>query len=40
VERFEQTLKKWLTAQPDVGTLQEFQDQLDTFVDEYNHRRP
>lgn len=40
VERFQQTLKKWLTAQPETGTLQELQTQLDTFVDEYNHRRP
>jgi transposase InsO family protein len=40
VERFQQTLKKWLTAQPEAGTLQQLQDQLDAFVDEYNHRRP
>lgn len=40
VERFQQTLKKWLTAQPEAATLQALQDQLDTFVDEYNHRRP
>ncbi len=40
VERFQQTLKKWLTAQPEAATLQELQDQLDAFVDEYNHRRP
>ena len=40
VERFQQTLKKWLTAQPDAGTLKDLQDQLDVFVDEYNHRRP
>lgn len=40
VERFQQTLKKWLTAQPDAGTLDELQNQLDAFVDEYNHRRP
>ena len=40
VERFQQTLKKWLTAQPEAGTLKELQDQLDAFVDEYNHRRP
>ena len=32
--------KKWLTAQPDAGTLDELQNQLDAFVDEYNHRRP
>jgi transposase InsO family protein len=40
VERFQQTLKKWLTAQPEAATLHQLQDQLDAFVDEYNHRRP
>lgn len=40
VERFQQTLKKWLSAQPTAGTLEELQDQIDAFVDEYNHRRP
>ena len=40
VERFHQTLKKWLTHQPRATTLAELQTQLDTFVDEYNHRRP
>jgi len=40
VERFQQTLKKWLTAQPEAATLQELQHQIDAFVDEYNHRRP
>ena len=40
VERFQQTLKKWLTAQPEAATLTELQNQLDEFVDEYNHRRP
>jgi len=40
VERFQQTLKKWLTAQPEARTLEELQDQLNAFVDEYNHRRP
>ncbi len=40
VERFQQTLKKWLGAQPEAATLVELQDQLDAFVDEYNHRRP
>ncbi len=40
VERFQQTLKKWLTAQPEAATLHDLQDQLDAFVDEYNHRRP
>jgi hypothetical protein len=40
VERFHQTLKKWLTRQPPATTIAELQIQLDTFVDEYNHRRP
>jgi len=40
VERFHQTLKKWFTAQPKADTLKELQQQLDQFVDEYNHRRP
>jgi transposase InsO family protein len=40
VERFQQTLKKWLTAQPEAGTLHQLQDQINAFVDEYNHRRP
>ncbi len=40
VERFQQTLKKWLTAQPEAATLHQLGDQLDAFVDEYNHRRP
>jgi transposase InsO family protein len=40
VERFHQTLKKWLTRQPRATTIPELQNQLDTFVDEYNHRRP
>jgi len=40
VERFQQTLKKWLTAQLPAATLHDLQNQLDTFTDEYNHRRP
>jgi len=40
VERFHQTLKKWLTHQPRATTLTELQTQLDAFIDEYNHRRP
>ena len=41
VVRFHQTLKKWLTSQhPRAATIAELQDQLDAFVDEYNHRRP
>jgi transposase InsO family protein len=40
VERFHQTLKRWLISQPRATTLAHLQAQLDTFVDEYNHRRP
>jgi len=40
VERFHQTLKKWLNAQPRATTLADLQHQLDHFVEEYNHRRP
>ena len=41
VERFQQTLKKWLRAQPvQPATLAELQTLIDTFTDEYNHRRP
>src|ERR1700730_8286945 len=40
VERFHQTLKKWLTAQPRATTIAELQTQLDEFTDTYNRRRP
>jgi len=41
VERFQQTMKKWLTGQPtQPRTITELQALLDTFVEEYNHRRP
>jgi DNA-binding transcriptional ArsR family regulator len=40
VERFHQTIKKWLAVQPRARTLDQLQQQLDAFVDEYNHRRP
>ena len=41
VERFQQTLKKWLRAQPtQPATLAELQALLDTFVELYNTRRP
>jgi transposase InsO family protein len=40
VERFQQTLKRWLTRQPRAATLPELQTQIDAFVDIYNHRRP
>lgn len=40
VERFHQTLKKWLKAQPRAATLEQLQEQLDEFLAEYNHHRP
>ena len=40
VERFHQTLKKWLTHQPRATTIADLQTQLDAFVEAYNHRRP
>jgi len=40
VERFQQTLKRWLRKQPPANTIAELQTQLDGFIDEYNHRRP
>ena len=41
VERFQQTMKKWLRAQPhQPSTLAELQSLLSAFTDEYNNRRP
>ena len=40
VERFHQTLKKWLTRQPHASTLAELQTQLDVFRRYYNDIRP
>ncbi len=41
VERFQQTMKKWLRAQPEQpATIADLQILLDTFAEEYNHRRP
>lgn len=40
VERFQQTLKKWLRKQPLAADIDEFQDQLDTFTRIYNTERP
>jgi transposase InsO family protein len=40
-ERFQQTMKKWLAAQPvQPATVDALQALLDAFVDAYNHRRP
>jgi transposase InsO family protein len=41
VERFQQTMKKWLRAQPDQPTtIDDLQALLDAFVEEYNDHRP
>jgi len=40
VERFHQTLKRFLARQPAAATLPELQFQLDAFRDYYNSRRP
>lgn len=40
VERLNQTLKRWLAAQPTPTTVAELQHLLDVFADYYNHQRP
>jgi hypothetical protein len=41
VERFQQTMKKWLLAQPDQpATITQLQALLDAFTAAYNHQRP
>lgn len=40
IERFHQTLKRWLTAHPTATTLTQLQHQLDTFRTTYNEQRP
>jgi transposase InsO family protein len=41
VERFQQTMKNWLRAQPDQpATIEQLQALLDEFRDYYNHQRP
>ena len=41
VERFQQTMKKWLRAQPrQPSSIDELQALIDEFVDNYNERRP
>jgi transposase InsO family protein len=40
VERFQQTMKKWLASQPSPATLAELQQLLDTFSSIYNFKRP
>jgi transposase InsO family protein len=39
VERFQQTLKKWMAARPPAETLAGLQGLVDDFVGIYNHRR-
>lgn len=40
VERYHQTLKKFLRRQPPVATMKELQAQIDCFVLKYNEERP
>ena len=40
MERFQQTLKKWLRAQARATTIADLQAQLDAFTAYYNTRRP
>jgi transposase InsO family protein len=40
IERFQQTLKRWLGRQPVAHSLVELQPQLDRFRDHYNEQRP
>jgi transposase InsO family protein len=40
VERFHQTLKRWLAKQPSAQTVAELQARLDQFAGYYNHHRP
>ncbi|WP_300267349.1 IS481 family transposase [Microbacterium sp.] len=40
VERFHQTLKRWLTARPRARTTTDLQAQLNTFREHYNTHRP
>ena len=40
VERFHQTLKRWLAKQPAAASIAELQDQLDQFRHAYNQQRP
>lgn len=40
IERFHQTLKRWLNQRSRARTLRQLQSQLDRFLDIYNHHRP
>ena len=40
IERFHQTLQRWLAARPPARSIAELQRQLDQFREHYNERRP
>ncbi len=40
VERFQDTMKRWLRARPPAATIAELQRHLDVFAEIYNHHRP
>jgi transposase InsO family protein len=40
IERFHQTLQRWLAARPPAATIAELQRQLDAFREHYNEQRP
>ncbi|MCP9276998.1 IS481 family transposase [Mycolicibacterium arenosum] len=40
IERFWQTLKKWLAAHPPAATIEQLNEHLETFREHYNHQRP
>ena len=40
VERFQQTMKKWLRARPSAATIEDIQALLDEFSEHYNQHRP
>lgn len=40
IERFHQTLKRWLNARPTAATIHDLQNQLDQFRTHYNEHRP
>ncbi len=40
VERFQQTMKKWLRAKPAPATINDLQQLIDQFVEHYNTQRP
>jgi transposase InsO family protein len=40
VERFQQTMKKWLRQQTPANNLEDLQNHINTFITDYNHHRP